>query len=99
MTTALVRTGVVTVCCGDHRLAAGCSCCMECPVSFNDDPVLLALLASGIRAHRASVRMAVRRAAYTVGLADYWDLYRATARAARPLCELPERMHFEGSLT
>lgn len=100
MSTALVRTGVVTVCCGGHRPTAGCLCCLECPVAFNSDPKLLALLASGLRAHRAALRMALRRAEYALDLAPYWDLYRATARAARPLRALPpERLHFEGRLT
>lgn len=100
MTGALVRTGVVTVCCGDHRPAAGCLCCIECPVAFNNDPALLALLAAGERARNAALRLTLRRAEYALGLAPYWDLYRATARAARPLCVLPsERLHFEGSLT
>ena len=100
MTGALVRTGVVTVCCGGHRPAAGCLCCIECPVAFNNDPALLALLAAGERARHAALRMTLRRAEYALGLASYWDLYRATARAARPLRALPtERLHFEGSLT
>jgi hypothetical protein len=101
VTAELVRTGVVTVCCGGHRPAAGCLCCLECPAgAATSDPELLALLASGLRAHRAALRMALRRAEYALDLAPYWDLYRATARAARPFRALPsERLHFEGSLT
>jgi hypothetical protein len=41
--------------------------------------------------------MAFRRAEHAVGLAGYWDLFRATAHAARVVAvDLP---HFEGSLT
>jgi len=101
VTGALVRTGVVTVCCGGHRPAAGCLCCIECPAgAAATDRELLALLASDARTRHAVLRLTLRRAEYALGLGSYWDLFRATARAARPLCALPpERLHFEGSLT
>jgi hypothetical protein len=102
VTAALVRTGVVTVCCGGHRPAAGCVCCLECPVAHNNDPALLALLASGVRAHNASLRMALRRAFHAVTvaaidehLADLGAAMRSATQPAWP-AEFP---HLEGRLT
>lgn len=101
MTGALVRLGVVTVCCGGHRPAAGCLCCIECPVAFNNDPALLALLARGDRDRAAALRLTLRRAFHLVTVAaldDHLaDLVAATRAAVRVVVEpLP---HFEGSLT
>jgi hypothetical protein len=101
VTAALVRTGVVTVCCGGHRPAADCTCCLECPVAHSNDPALLALLASGVRAHNASLRMALRRAFHAVTVAaidDHLaDLAAAMRSATRPVwpAEFP---HLEGRL-
>lgn len=102
MTAALVRMGVVTVCCGDHRPAAGCLCCLECPAgAATANPELLALLARGERDRAAALRMTSRRAFHLVTVAaldDHLsDLVAATRAAVRVVVEpLP---HFEGSLT
>lgn len=83
MTAALVRTGVVTVCCGGHRPAAGCLCCIECPVAFNNDPKLLALLATGERDRFAALRLTLRRASYLVTVAAIDDHLRDLVAASR----------------
>jgi hypothetical protein len=88
---------VVNVCCGGHRPAAGCLCCLECPAgAASADPTLLALLAHGAREHQAALRMAYRRAEHAVGLDGYWDLFRATAHAVRVVT--PCFPHLEGSV-
>lgn len=83
MTGALVRTGVVTVCCGGHRPAAGCLCCIECPVAFNNDPALLALLARGERDRVAALRLTLRRAFYLVTVGAIEDHLRDLVAASR----------------
>jgi len=72
VSTALVRTGVVTVCCGGHRPTPDCPCCLECPCQAGD-PAVRALLASGARAHDAALRMALRRAFHLVTAAGIKD--------------------------
>lgn len=74
---------VVTVCCGDHRPAAGCLCCIECPVAFNNDPALLALLATGERARNAALRMTLRRAFHLVTVAAIEDHLRDLSTATQ----------------
>lgn len=100
MSTALVRLGVVIVCCGGHRPTADCLCCHECVTGVTTarlDPAIRALLVHDQRERAAALRMAFRRAEHAVGLAGYWDLFRATAHAVRVVgVDLP---HFEGSLT
>lgn len=83
VTAALVRTGVVTVCCGGHRPAAGCLCCLECPVAFPGNPSLQALLASGARARDAALRMTLRRAFHLVTVAEIDDHLRDLVAASR----------------
>lgn len=81
---ALVRTGVVVVCCGSHHPTPDCSCCHECPTSLDMaglDPAIRAVLAGDARERHIALRVAVRRAEDAVGQAGYWDLFRATTRA------------------
>lgn len=90
---------VVNVCCGDHRAAADCLCCFECPTGVSTaelDPAIRALLARDARERRLALCATFLRAEHAVEMADYWDLFRATAHAVRvlPLC-FP---HLEGSL-
>lgn len=98
---ALLAQGrVVTVCCGDHRPAAGCLCCCECPTGVATaelDPAIRALLAHDKRERLAALRASYRRAEHAVGLDGYWDLFRATAHAVRVLPQCFP--HLEGSLT
>lgn len=85
MTTALVRMGVVTVCCGGHRPAADCgACCLECPAgSAIANPELLALLAAGERDRLAALRMTLRRAFHLVTVAGIDDHLRDLVAATR----------------
>lgn len=91
---------VVVVCCGGHRPARLCACCLECP-SSGADPVVCALLARGLRAHDASLRMALRRAFHAVCAAAVDDHLRglAAATAAAVHALTPDLPHLEGSLT
>jgi len=95
---------VVTVCCGGHRPAGDCVCCLECPDGTETarlDPAIRAVLAHDDRERNAAVRMAMRRAFHLVTAAEIEahlaDLAAATAAAVRVVAvDLP---HFEGSLT
>jgi hypothetical protein len=92
---------VVVVCCGGHRPGGDCGCCLECPATTTAPAELLALLASGARAHDASLRMALRRAFHAVCAAAVDDHLRglAAATAAAVHALTPDLPHLEGSLT
>jgi hypothetical protein len=92
VTAALVRTGVVTVCCGGHRPAPGeasvCLCCAECVTNDRRgrySAQARRLVAWSERCLAASRRATYRRAEYLVGIASVCDLDRATAHAVRAL--------------
>lgn len=79
MTGALVRTGVVTVCCGGHRPAADCVCCYECVTGVATaglDLAIRAVLARDERERHAALRMALRRAFHLVCAAEIDDQLR-----------------------
>lgn len=103
MTTVLaVPAGgrVVVVCCGGHRPGRECLCCLECPSTATMPAELLMLLAHGLRAHDASVRMALRRAFHAACTAAVDDHLRGLAAAtnAAVLALTSDLPHLEGSL-
>lgn len=84
----LVATGVVTVCCGDHRPASDCLCCSECtlhPAVQHLDPEDRAAAACDERDRARCLRLAARRADHLITVAalddQIADLRHVTAAA------------------
>lgn len=92
MTGALVPTGELTLCCGDHHPAEGeasaCLCCPECVTNAEmgrHDPGARRLAAQWVRFERACWQERVWQVARALGLEEHWRLCRGSLLAVRVL--------------
>jgi len=89
---ALVVTGLVTVCCGDHHPVEGeaslCRCCPECVTNAEmgrHDAQDRRSAAQWVRFERACWQARVWSVARMLGLEDHWRLCRGSVLAVRVL--------------